>query len=138
MHLESPATASAAFYEAFSKRDLNAMMAVWSDADDITCIHPMAPRLTGPAAVGQSWEQIFANSPALRFMNRNEQFILADDMAVQTVHEIIQIEGDDGPHPAIIATNVFRKEAAGWRMVLHHGTPLPRSDEDSGRTHQLH
>lgn len=138
IRLETPAEASRAFYSAFASRSIEAMMAVWSKADDITCIHPMAYRLTGPRAIRRSWEQIFHNAPPLRFHNSEEQLTLSGEMAVQALHETILVEGESGPHPAIIATNIFRLERAGWRIILHHAAPLPDVSEEIPEAHQVH
>src|SRR5439155_16174543 len=50
----------AAFYDAFERGDIKAMMAVWAESDDISCIHPSGARITGFDAVRESWVQIFA------------------------------------------------------------------------------
>ncbi len=36
-------------------------MAVWSDDDEIVCVHPGGPRVVGPAAIRATFEAIFAN-----------------------------------------------------------------------------
>ena len=36
-----------AFYEALERCDLEGMMAVWAEDEDIVCVHPGGPRLTG-------------------------------------------------------------------------------------------
>ena len=33
-----------AFYEALERGDLEGMMAVWSEDEDIVCVHPHGPR----------------------------------------------------------------------------------------------
>ena len=58
MLFPTPQDAEAAFYEAFTKGDLEAMMAVWSDDDEIVCVHPAGPRLAGQEQVRASWRQI--------------------------------------------------------------------------------
>ena len=75
----TPQDAEAAFYEAFMKRDLEAMMAVWADDDEIYCVHPRGPRLTGVAQVRESWRQIFASGQSLRFRLREQQLPAGDD-----------------------------------------------------------
>ena len=42
--------AEAAFYDAIGRADLDALMSVWSDDEDIVCIHPTGQRLSGAAA----------------------------------------------------------------------------------------
>jgi ketosteroid isomerase-like protein len=43
---------------------------------------------------------------------------------IRIVREYLIIGQETEPRPPILATNVFRKEAGGWRMVLHHASPL--------------
>ena len=62
----TPDDAETAFYDAFERADLAAMMAVWAESDDIVCIHPQGPRLAGFEAVRESWAQIFAGGAQLR------------------------------------------------------------------------
>jgi hypothetical protein len=62
----TPDDAETAFYDAFERADLAAMMAVWAEADDIVCIHPQGPRLAGFEAVRESWGQIFSAGAQLR------------------------------------------------------------------------
>ena len=49
--LASAEQAEAAFYRAFEKADLGAMMAVWAEDEEILCIHPGGQRLIGMDAV---------------------------------------------------------------------------------------
>ncbi|HXZ95937.1 MAG TPA: nuclear transport factor 2 family protein, partial [Burkholderiales bacterium] len=53
----TPQDAEAAFYEAFESADLDAMMAVWAEDEEVVCVHPSGPRLTGIAQVRESWRQ---------------------------------------------------------------------------------
>ena len=46
----TPQEAEAAFYAAFIKRDINAMMAVWAEDDNVACIHPLGQIITGHQA----------------------------------------------------------------------------------------
>jgi ketosteroid isomerase-like protein len=121
----TPQGAEAAFYHAFEQADIEAMMTVWADADDIECIHPLRPRLHGKAAVRSGWEEIFADSPAIRFEIREAQYYQDGGLAIHVVHEHIKVNGESGTRPPIIATNVYRRDAAGWRMILHHASPAP-------------
>ena len=59
--LATPDDVEAQFYEALQQADLDKLMAVWSDDDDIACVHPGGPRVQGHAAIRASFEAIFAN-----------------------------------------------------------------------------
>src|SRR5689334_24837538 len=67
--------AEAAFYDAFSKGNLDAMMAVWADDEDIYCVHPGAARVSGIEQVRESWRRIFASGQTLRFQLRSRRTI---------------------------------------------------------------
>jgi ketosteroid isomerase-like protein len=43
---------------------------------------------------------------------------------IRIVREYLVIGQETEPRPPILATNVYRREADGWRMVLHHASPL--------------
>lgn len=115
--------AEAAFYAAFESADLEAMMNVWDEADDIVCVHPMGPRLEGRAAVAESWRRLFSGGPSLRFEPVDRQVYPGRDLAVHCLHEDIRHGPGHGQQSRVIATNVYRHTAQGWRMIMHHATP---------------
>lgn len=51
----------AGYYDALARADVNALMLLWTDDEEIVCIHPNAPRLVGHDAIRASWEAIFAH-----------------------------------------------------------------------------
>lgn len=121
----TPQDAEAAFYEAFIKRDLDAMMEVWAEEDDIYCVHPGAARISGYEKVRESWRQIFAGGQDLRFTLREAQLIHTMMLAVHSVYEHISIASQPRARQAMIATNVYQRSERGWRMVAHHAAPAP-------------
>ena len=121
----TPHDAESAFYEAFMKRDLEAMMAVWSDEDEVYCVHPRGPRITGVAQVRDSWRQIFASAQNVRFEVREQHLLQAMMVSIHSVYEQITIAGDERTRAAIIATNIYMRTDRGWRMMAHHASPAP-------------
>ncbi len=121
----TPQDAEAAFYEAFTKGDLEAMMAVWSDDDEIYCVHPGSPRVSGVAQVRESWRQIFASGQALRFQLRGQQYLHGMMLAAHSVYEHITVTGETRARNPVIATNIYLRTERGWRMVAHHASPAP-------------
>lgn len=117
--------AEAAFYDAFARGDLEAMMAVWADDDDIYCVHPQGPRLLGAEQVRESWRQIFASGDRLTFRLASQHYLPGMMMAVHSVHEHITVAGDPRGRHQIVATNVYLRTVRGWRMVAHHASPSP-------------
>jgi hypothetical protein len=51
--------------------------------------------------------------------------ITAMMIAVHSVHENFTVEGDARAQVPVIATNVYLRTAAGWRMIVHHASPGP-------------
>ncbi|HXF67972.1 MAG TPA: nuclear transport factor 2 family protein [Burkholderiales bacterium] len=121
----TPQDAEAAFYEAFTRCDLDAMMAVWADDDDIYCVHPNAPRVCGVERVRESWRQIFASGQRLTFQLREQHYVQGMMLSVHSVYENITIAGERESRRPVIATNVYIRTERGWRMVAHHASPSP-------------
>ena len=46
------------FYEALQRGDIDRLMGLWSDDDEISCVHPGGPRLVGALAIRASFEAI--------------------------------------------------------------------------------
>ena len=114
-----------AFYEALEGCDLEAMMTVWSEDEEIVCVHPVGQRLAGQAQVREVWRQMFAGGPNMR-VHITQQVVIAGVMIeVHSVHENITVTGEQRPRPPMVATNVYLRTAAGWRMIVHHASPAP-------------
>jgi ketosteroid isomerase-like protein len=121
--LGSPEDIEAQFYEALQRGDIDRLMAVWSDDDEIVCVHPGGPRLIGAAAIRASFEAIFSNG-AVDAQPERQRRVQSHSSAVHNVLERVQVMGDGGPQSAwVIATNVYLKGAQGWRLVCHHASP---------------
>lgn len=111
-----------AFYAALENNDLVAMMAVWSDSEDIVCVHPNGPILRGQEAVRDSWRDLFSAGTRLRFVISNPHYLHEAGTAIHVLHENIYIGGAARPEPPVMATNIYQLTPLGWRMVLHHAS----------------
>jgi uncharacterized protein (TIGR02246 family) len=114
-----------AFYEALERSDLEAMMAVWSEDEDIVCVHPAGQRLAGQSQVREAWRQMFAGGPGMKVRITQQVVIQGVMLEVHSVHENITVAGEKRPRPPMVATNIFLRTAAGWRLILHHASPAP-------------
>lgn len=118
--LTSAEAVEEAFYDAMRRGDLQAMMALWSDDDEVICIHPGGPRLIGLDAVRTSWESILS-SGAVAISVSQVKTITGAVLCVHNVVERITVQGQRGPQTIhCLATNVYVKGPRGWRMLLHH------------------
>ncbi len=121
--LGSPDDIETQFYEALQRGDIDKLMAVWSDDDEIACVHPGGPRLIGAAAIRAGFEAIFGNG-AVNAQPEQVRRVQSHSSAVHNVLERVEVMGADGRQAAwVIATNVYIKGAQGWRMVAHHASP---------------
>jgi uncharacterized protein (TIGR02246 family) len=124
-----------AFYEALERCDLESMMAVWAEDEDVVCVHPAGARLTGQDQVRESWAKLFAAGPRARLAVEQQVAISGMMFAVHSVFErftLPQAAPEAQPAP-IVATNVYLRTAAGWRMIVHHASPAPAQPQSAAR-----
>lgn len=124
----SSAEAEAAFYDALARSDLDKMMSVWAEDNEVVCIHPGGPRLVGLSPIREIWRQMMANGARLG-IEIGEAVVTGNAMmAVHNVFEQISIGEARRRSPLIAATNVYRCDTEGWRMVMHHASPVSNAD----------
>ena len=122
--------ANTEFYAAFEAADLDRMHAVWDDGEDVTCVHPGWQLLRGRGRVMRSWALIFANTPYIQFFLTDVRADVDGDVAIVTCTEsILTSVGDDSGDASVAATNVFRRRDDGWRLWVHHGSPVAALSE---------
>lgn len=126
---EDVAEQNAAFYRAFESADLDAMTELWLDDAEAMCIHPGAMPVKGTPAINRSWALIMANTPYIQFFLTDVQAAVTGDVASVTCRENVLSAGADTPVGAFAggtaaATNVFRATADGWRLWVHHASPV--------------
>lgn len=121
--MTSPDDAEAQFYEALQRGDIDKLMAVWSDDDEICCVHPNGPRVVGPAAIRAAFDAMFSNG-AINAHPERVRRVVSHGSAVHSVVERIQVMTEEGPQVAyVLATNVYLKTSLGWRLIAHHASP---------------
>ena len=121
----TPQDAETAFYEALEHADLEAMMLVWAEDEEIVCIHPGGPRLSGYATVREAWRRIFDGGARLSVQVNTLSAIANPFTAAQSVIEYIGVKEDPSQQAPVVATNIYARGATGWRLVLHHASPAP-------------
>jgi ketosteroid isomerase-like protein len=121
----------AQFYDALQRGDLELLMSIWSDDDDVACVHPGGPRIVGHGAVRASFDAIFANG-AIPVRPQQVRRIETAGCAVHHVLERVDLVTAEGAQTAwVLASNVYLKTAQGWRLVLHHASPgSPREAQE--------
>lgn len=125
--LSTPEDVETAFYAAFERCDLQAMMTIWADDEAIVCVHPLGPLLVGRKAIQQSWKAIFARSASMKFTIDRQLRTADDSVAVHILYEYIELPAQER-RQTVIATNAYRRTDSGWRMILHHASPTRHTD----------
>jgi ketosteroid isomerase-like protein len=110
--------ANRAFYAAFKKRDSNAMEQVWAVDHAVSCIHPGWSPLVGRQTIMASWRAIFGGAEPPEVDVSDPRAVMLGGAAFVTCVEHLA----DG---TVAATNVFVMEGGQWRLVHHHGSPMP-------------
>jgi ketosteroid isomerase-like protein len=118
---ESVAAANRRFYEAFEARDFDAMSDLWEHSDRAACTHPGWTILRGWGAISASFVALFRGDDAIQFILTNERVEVSGDTAWITVDENI-LGGRVGG--TVAALNLFVRSDGGWRMVVHHASPV--------------
>jgi ketosteroid isomerase-like protein len=127
--LASPDDVEAQFYEALQHADLDKLMAVWSDDDEVACVHPGGPRVVGHAAIRASFAAIFASGPIPLQPQRVRRLHTLGCAVHHRLERVLIAEAQGGREAWVLATNVFVKTALGWRMVAHHASPGSEASE---------
>ena len=116
------------FYAAFRARDIEAMEGLLASEHPVAVIHPGWRALSGREAVLASWAAIFRNPRAPEVRCDNAVVLMMGDSATVICTEVL-------PEGTLVATNVYVREADGWRMTHHHAgpgqgvTPDPADDD---------
>lgn len=121
----TPQDCEAAFYEALESANLEAMMEVWAEDEEIVCVHPGWPRLTGYEQIRENWAQIFRSGERLKVHLSAQVCVRGMMLSVHSLHENILVAGESKPRAPVVTTNVYLHTAGGWRMVVHHGSIAP-------------
>ena len=117
-------SANAAFYEAFQSCDVAKMKAVWSDSDDVTCVHPGHPLLSGADRVLNSWRALFASAGGMpKLEAQRQRVVLRGSAAWVTCNE-----APEGEPSALEAINVFERRDGRWRVSASEPSPRHRRD----------
>lgn len=119
----------AEFYAAFEQADFDAMQELWCDDDGIVCVHPAAQPIRGRTAVMRSWLALMANTPYIQFFLTDVHAVVVGELASVTCTENVLSAAPDTAlgvfaGGSATATNVFRLTPAGWRLWIHHASPV--------------
>lgn len=122
--------AEAVFYSAFENGDIESMEAVWALSDEAVCVHPHGPQLQGYEQIMESWRDILGNTSGFRISVEVLSQYDTPQMSIRFVTETLFNETGRSDPVTVLATNAYRKTESGWRIVLHHASPVHPTSED--------
>ena len=125
---EAVEAANIAMYEAFESADVDGMARVWDDVDPdaVVCVHPGWPMLRGREQVLRSWSAVMAGTDYIQFFLTDVRISVAGNTAVVTCTEnvLTEVTEDGQGGGTVVATNVLVRRPDGWRVQVHHGSPV--------------
>ena len=127
---DSAITANEKFYKAFNARDLSAMKEIWSSHQNVTCVHPGWSPLNGFEPIIDSWQGIFKNSGNMDIQISDINMLVSNDLAwVSCVEKLYTIASHGVLASKVFSTNLFKLNKDGWKMIMHHASPMPTLPE---------
>jgi len=130
-------TASAQFYAGLTSMmagDAAPLADAWSHSASVSTMHPIGGRQTGWDEVRGSFEQVAQLASGGHAELRDQSLQVAGDMAYEVGIEQGQatLAGEQITIEQRV-TNIYRREAEGWKMVHHHTDLSPAMLDLLGR-----
>jgi ketosteroid isomerase-like protein len=124
------------FYLAMTTADIDEMDEVWLNDSTVVCVHPGREALFGYEGIRESWLQIFSSNNSMAISSSLDRTTVVGDMAWVVCNETISVQTPEGLGAAAAqATNIYRRIAGAWKMVLHHASGVPFTLEDEWPEH---
>lgn len=121
------------FYEALNRADIELMEKVWVAERKAKCIHPGWPVINGWESIKASWMSIFESGELASIETSDVLIDIGEKAAwancVEKLNHFV-----DGRIVVTLAqaTNIFENTENGWRIALHHASPVPVSSLPEG------
>ena len=116
--------ASQTFYRALNSMangDAAPMADIWSHSEEATTMHPIGGREVGWAEVEKPWQQVASLSSAGRITLKDQLVRVSGDIGYEVGTEQGQFTlAGEAVSFELRVTNVYRREAGGWKIVHHH------------------
>jgi ketosteroid isomerase-like protein len=121
--------ASRQFYAALNSMangDASPMSDIWSHDASVTTMHPIGGREVGWEEVKGPWQQVASMSSEGKITLRDQLVHAAEDLAYEVGNEVGEFTmGGEKISLNLRVTNVYRREADGWKVVHHHTDVSP-------------
>jgi ketosteroid isomerase-like protein len=123
-HILEVENATKMFYEALQavfSGDVTLMKQVWSHAEDVTYLGPQGGLFVGWQQVLNAWKEQAALKLQGSIEVQNEHFFQDGNIGISQTYEVgSNYREGKLQNVRIRATNIFRRENSGWKMISHH------------------
>jgi ketosteroid isomerase-like protein len=120
--------ASKSFYAALNEMlagDVEPMLALWSQADDVTYMSPFGELLVGWEPIRASWQSQAEQRLGGHVEPEQVHYFESDSLGFVVGFERGSVEINGAATPVDIrATSMYRVEDDRWLMIGHHTDPL--------------
>ena len=121
--------ASAQFYAALNRMlngDPQPLSDIWSRDPAVTIMHPIGGRQVGWNEVWQSWEQVAQGASDGKVELKDQLIRVLGDVAYEVGVECPEFKlGGEKVAGQIRVTNIYQREAGGWKLIHHHTDLAP-------------
>jgi ketosteroid isomerase-like protein len=102
--------------------DAEPILAVWSESDDVSYGGPFGEFDHGRAAIENEFQQVAQRKLQGELVVDNVHVVEGSDLGYTTCMEFGNNHVIDGEVVNLKqrATNIFRKESGGWKLIHHH------------------
>ena len=116
--------ASEQFYAALNRMvngDAGPLADVWSHSAAVSVMHPIGGRQVGWDKVRESWEQVARLASEGQVKLDDQMIQIAGDVSYElgAEHGKVKLAGQQVSIDNRV-TNIYRREAGGWKIVHHH------------------
>lgn len=121
--------ASNRFYAGLSSMangDAESLSDIWSHGESVTAMHPIGGRQVGWDAVRAAFEQVAQLASDGKIELKDQLIHVAGNVAyeVGVEHGQLKLAGQKVTIEHRV-TNIYQREAAGWKMIHHHTDTSP-------------
>ena len=116
----TPEDAESAFYQAVNRGNLSDLLAVWTEEEEVLCLHPNGVLFVNMDGIRESWREILGGETKIQLQFRRVSSWRGSMIAVHHLQE--EMYADNDSKGVFRVTHVFMRSAYGWRLTCRHSS----------------
>jgi ketosteroid isomerase-like protein len=124
--------ANLAFYEAFTRKDIERMSSLWAHTPHTRCIHPGWELVVGWNEIRHSWVEIFRTIESIEFELEDVHVEVSGQFAWVNLMAVVRLTTDEEEEfqASVVTTNLLERIEDNWLFVLHHSSNFAEDDDE--------